>query len=69
MTTKAELLKAVRAKCLDCSNYQPSEVQLCVIPRCALYPYRMGSDPTPNPTKVAQGKNLQPVVAENTEDA
>jgi hypothetical protein len=36
-----ELLKAIRRKCLDCSGNSPTEVELCVIPDCALYPYRI----------------------------
>jgi len=35
-------LKAIRAKCLDCSNNQPSEVRRCVIDNCALFTYRFG---------------------------
>ena len=38
-------LKAIRAKCLDCSNNQPSEVRHCVIPGCALYALRFGRNP------------------------
>lgn len=38
-------LKAIRLKCLDCSNDQPSEVANCVVQNCALYPYRMGRYP------------------------
>lgn len=38
-------LKAIRAKCLDCSNGQIVEVRECVIPDCPLYPYRMGIRP------------------------
>lgn len=38
-------LKAIRAKCLDCSNGQIGEVRECVIPGCPLYPYRMGVRP------------------------
>ena len=48
MTTKATLLQAVRAKCLDCSCYQPSEVRLCPATRCALWPFRLGKDPNPS---------------------
>jgi len=32
--------KAIRAKCLECCNWQPGEVRNCNIPDCALYPYR-----------------------------
>ena len=51
MTTKAALLQAVRAKCLDCSCYQPSEVRLCPATRCALWPFRLGKDPNPSTTR------------------
>lgn len=35
-------LKAIRAKCMDCSCYQMSEVKNCIITDCPLWPYRMG---------------------------
>lgn len=38
-------IKAIRAKCLDCSNYQYKEVRLCPVKTCSLYPYRMGKRP------------------------
>ena len=38
-------MKAIRAKCLDCTCFQPKEVRLCVIEKCPLYPYRMGHKP------------------------
>jgi hypothetical protein len=38
-------LRAVRSKCLDCSGYQPSEVELCTVNSCPLYPYRRGGRP------------------------
>ncbi len=47
MTTKATLLHAVRQKCLDCAGYQPSEVRLCTVTACALWPFRLGCDPQP----------------------
>lgn len=36
------ILRAVRLKCLDCSGGSEKEVRECVIPSCALYPFRMG---------------------------
>ena len=45
-------IKAIRAKCLDCSGGSAQEVRLCVIPECPLYPYRMGKNPN------RQGKKL-----------
>jgi len=38
-------LKAIRAKCLDCSCWQPKEVKLCPDAECTLYPYRFGKNP------------------------
>jgi hypothetical protein len=48
MTTKTDLLRAIREKCLDCSVYQPREVRLCPVHKCALHPYRSGVDPNPS---------------------
>jgi hypothetical protein len=38
-------LRAIRAKCLDCSCYQPGEVRLCEAVKCALWPFRAGRHP------------------------
>ncbi len=38
-------LKAIRAKCLDCSGDSAPEVKLCVIPHCPLFEFRMGKNP------------------------
>lgn len=38
-------LKAIRAKRLSCSCGSPSEVRLCPIPDCALWPFRSGHNP------------------------
>ena len=38
-------IKAIRKKCLDCSNYQPKEIRLCPVIKCAIYPYRFGRRP------------------------
>lgn len=38
-------LKAIRAKCMDCSINQIVEVRECPIINCPLYPYRMGHNP------------------------
>lgn len=38
-------MKAIRAKCLDCSCGNPREVERCHIQTCALWPYRMGTKP------------------------
>lgn len=38
-------LKAIRAKCLDCCCFIPSEVKLCPATGCPLYPFRFGHNP------------------------
>ena len=42
MTKIPTPLKAIRAKCLDCSCYQPREVKECRVTSCPLWPYRLG---------------------------
>lgn len=38
-------VKAIRAKCLDCSNNNPYEVTQCPITDCPLHEYRSGHRP------------------------
>ena len=38
-------LKAIRLKCLDCSNGSQHEVRFCPVMDCPLYPYRFGKRP------------------------
>jgi len=38
-------MRALRAKCLDCSGGSPMEVKYCVIPECPLWAYRFGKRP------------------------
>ncbi len=38
-------MQAIRAKCLDCSVYQPSEIRLCEAVDCSLWPFRAGQHP------------------------
>ena len=59
-TTKTDLLKTIRQKCLDCVCFQPREVELCPSEHCALWPFRMGKDPykTPRQMSDAQRKVL-----------
>jgi hypothetical protein len=47
MTTKAEILRAIRVKCLDCCCGVPSEVARCGIKSCPLHALRAGKDPRP----------------------
>ena len=47
MTKKFEILKAIRAHCLDCAAGR-SAVRECTATACDLHPYRMGRDPDPS---------------------
>ena len=55
-------IKAIRAKCLDCSNRQRKEVRDCLIPECPIFPFRMGK----NPNRKGIG-GIKPNSAEKTE--
>jgi len=39
-------IKAIRAKCMDCTCHQPKQIRECTIIKCALWPYRMGRRPS-----------------------
>lgn len=63
-------LKAIRAKCMDCTNNQFIEVRECCIKDCALYPYRMGH----NPNRAGLGnknfnKSGEEIIEENNSDS
>lgn len=45
MEARTTPMKAIRAKCLECSNGQYSEVRLCPAVNCPLYAYRLGKRP------------------------
>lgn len=36
---------AIRAHCIECCCGVVSEVRVCTVEKCALYPFRMGDDP------------------------
>jgi len=38
-------IKAIRAKCIDCSTGSAVEVRVCEFTDCRLYEYRMGKNP------------------------
>jgi len=44
-TSRKTPVKAIRLYCLDCSGGSSKEVELCVMPHCALYPFRFGRNP------------------------
>jgi len=52
-------IKAIRAKCLDCSAGQPKEIRLCTIVNCPLYQYRFGKNPNRKGIGGNNGRFLQ----------
>ncbi len=42
---KKNPLRAIRAKCLDCCGGFKAETRKCVATDCALWPFRMGTNP------------------------
>ncbi|MDK2957337.1 MAG: hypothetical protein PWQ57_2834 [Desulfovibrionales bacterium] len=38
-------IKAIRAKCLECSGGSSNEVKLCPLVECPLYAFRLGRNP------------------------
>ena len=42
-------LRAIRAKCIDCSTGSMKEVRECMMLDCPLYPYRLGKSPNRKP--------------------
>lgn len=48
MTSKTDIMKALRAKCLDCCCGQAAEVKKCHIDDCPLWSFRSGKDPAPS---------------------
>ena len=38
-------IRAIRAKCIDCSGDSVAEVRACHLTWCPLHPYRMGRNP------------------------
>lgn len=44
-TTITSPIKAIRAKRLDCSCDSATEVKLCPVENCPLFPFRFGKNP------------------------
>ena len=53
--TRRSPMTVIRAKCLDCSAGQQSEVRRCTAVKCPLWPYRMGSNPFRAPRAGSHG--------------
>lgn len=61
-------IKAIRAKCLECSNGSYKEVRLCPASDCPLYAYRFGHRPKeikePNEDTDKEKTSDSPIVSE-----
>ena len=44
-TGKADLLRIIHGKCMDCTCDEIKRVKQCPITDCPLWPFRMGKDP------------------------
>ena len=42
VTEEITPIRAIRAKCLDCSNWSVKEARECPVKTCPIWPYRMG---------------------------
>lgn len=70
--TKSELLKVIRAHCLDCCCGSFEEVKECGCPTCNLYPYRFGSDPNRRvltPEQLERLKNARAVAEKKRQES
>jgi hypothetical protein len=69
---KKPLLRAIRARCLDCCADQPNEVRLCTAVTCPLWPYRMATDPwrkEPSEAQREQGRRMARKTADDASEA
>ena len=63
MSINRSPLKAIRAKCLSCSNGQHKEVRLCPVKNCPLWPFRSGHR---LPKETVEGDNAEEKNLENS---
>lgn len=52
MVYRTSAVKAIREKCLDCSEGNSNEVRWCPVTKCPLYPFRFGKSPFYNKTEI-----------------
>jgi hypothetical protein len=56
---RAQNLKAIRGKCLDCCCGNSAEVRKCVAADCALWPFRLGTNPFRKKTELKPGEKRE----------
>lgn len=62
-TRSTSAVKAIRQKCLDCSNGSANEVKLCPIESCPLYPFRFGKNPYRQPRALTEEQKEKAAIA------
>lgn len=65
-------LRAIRARCLECSGGSTAEVRECVIPSCPLYPFRMGKNPNivlSDEQRAARAERVRKLASHNAEES
>lgn len=60
-------IKAIRAKCIDCSGKSAAESRKCVAINCPLWPFRMGVNPFHASSRVAKREVANFAISKNTE--
>lgn len=56
----ARLIKDVRRNCYECCGDSFKEVEICTIPDCALYPWRLGVPQTPPKSSISGDSSAEP---------
>jgi hypothetical protein len=56
------VLCAIRRRCIDCSGGDRQKVASCLVPDCALYPFRMGKNPWRAPASEGYVGPLPPTI-------
>lgn len=62
-------IKAIRAKCIDCSGKRAAESRKCVAINCPHWPFRMGVNPFHASSRVAKREVANFAISKNTEGA
>lgn len=57
INSKANLWRAIRAKCLDCCGNYTKEVEHCHLKDCKLWPYRFGKAMAIQKRKLKKSQN------------
>jgi hypothetical protein len=72
MTKEVHLtpIRAIRYLCIECMNFQTTEVEKCTSPLCPLYPYRRGKNTALSGKRKNNIKltHQQAVLSQNTGD-